>query len=245
MESEVVVPMHVVAQLHLQLAQRREPFPVDELRLQDLVGRLVHRVVVGAALLRQRPLDAERLRQAVDRGVVELRSAVGVEDLDVVQREVQRRERRLDEPRVLALACGMAHYLAVVQVDQQADVVPFRAHAHVGQVAHYVRPRGAPVEAPVDDVWHVGLVHLRGVGPEPGLGVSADQAVHLHYAADAASARDDAPPLEHGLYLPGAVAPAALLVGVHHAGGGRVRGRLRLGAGAHCVSSREVGQENH
>ena len=85
MESEVVAPMDVVAQLHLQLAQRREPLPVDELRLQDLVRRLVHGVVVGAALPRQRPLDTERLQQAVDRCVVELRAPVGMEDLDVVQ----------------------------------------------------------------------------------------------------------------------------------------------------------------
>lgn len=47
MRLEVVAPVDVTAQLHLQLAQRREPLPVDEFRLQDLIGRLVHCVVVG------------------------------------------------------------------------------------------------------------------------------------------------------------------------------------------------------
>ena len=50
--------MDVVAQLHLKLAQRREPLSVVEFRLQDLVSRLVHCVVVGAPFL-----ESERFMQ--------------------------------------------------------------------------------------------------------------------------------------------------------------------------------------
>lgn len=51
MNSEVVVPMHVVRQLDLQLARRAERLAVDGLGLQHLVGRLVDRVVVRAPFL--------------------------------------------------------------------------------------------------------------------------------------------------------------------------------------------------
>lgn len=56
MRPEIVAPADVTAQLHLQLAQRREPLPVDEFRLQDLIGRLVHCVVVGVTLLGERAI---------------------------------------------------------------------------------------------------------------------------------------------------------------------------------------------
>ena len=59
MDPEVVAPVHVVGQLDLEIAEVGEALPVDELRLQYLVGRLVDRVVVGAALGGERPLDAE------------------------------------------------------------------------------------------------------------------------------------------------------------------------------------------
>ena len=71
-QPEIVVPVDVVVQLGLQLAQRREALPVDELGLQHLVRRLIDRVVVRAALLRERPLDLEGVEQVVDGGVVEL-----------------------------------------------------------------------------------------------------------------------------------------------------------------------------
>ena len=83
MQPEIVVPMHVVRKLRLQLAGRGERLAVDELRLQYLVRRLVDRVVVGAALLGERPLDAEDLEHPVDLGVVELRAAIGMKNLDV------------------------------------------------------------------------------------------------------------------------------------------------------------------
>ena len=58
MRLEVVAPVDVTAQLHLQLAQRREPLPGDEFRLQDLIGRLIHCVVVGVTLLGERAIYA-------------------------------------------------------------------------------------------------------------------------------------------------------------------------------------------
>lgn len=56
MQPEIVAPVDVTTQFHLQLAQRREPLPVDESRLQDLIGRLVHCVVVGVTLLGERAI---------------------------------------------------------------------------------------------------------------------------------------------------------------------------------------------
>ena len=148
MQPEIVVSVDVLAQLHRQLVQRRETLPVAELRLQDLVGRLVHRVVVGAALLGERASHAESIQQLVYRRVVELRAPVGMEDLYIAQREIQRRERRFDQTGVLMRARRMPHDIAVVQVNQQTDAVPSGPHAHVNQVAHDVRARCVPVELP-------------------------------------------------------------------------------------------------
>lgn len=75
--------MHVVGQLGPQLASRAERLAVDELRLQDLVRRFVDRVVAGASLLGERPLDAEGFERLVDLGVVEFAAAIGMENLDV------------------------------------------------------------------------------------------------------------------------------------------------------------------
>ena len=75
-DPEVVVPVHVVRELGPELARRAERLAVDELGLQYPVGRLVDGVVVGAALGRQRPLNAEGLEHQVDLGVVELAAAV-------------------------------------------------------------------------------------------------------------------------------------------------------------------------
>lgn len=94
-DPEVVVPVHVVRELGPELARRAERLAVDELGLQYPVGRLVDGVVVGAALGRQRPLNAEGLEHQVDLGVVELAAAVRVEDLDVRDGEGERRNADL------------------------------------------------------------------------------------------------------------------------------------------------------
>ena len=164
-DPEVVVPVHVVRELGPELARRAERLAVDELGLQYPVGRLVDGVVVGAALGRQRPLYAEGLEHKVDLGVVELAAAVRVEYLDVRDGEGERRERRLDQPGVLPGPGGVADDLPVVEVDEQADVVPRRPDAHVGQVAAYMGARRPAAEAARDDVGHVGLVDRPGVAP--------------------------------------------------------------------------------
>ena len=75
--------------------------------------------------LREGPPDIERLRQVVDVGVRELAAAIRAEHVDVRQREPRRGEGGLHQPRVLPAACRMPHDLAVAQVYEQANVVPF------------------------------------------------------------------------------------------------------------------------
>ena len=82
----------------------------------------------------------------------------------------------------------MAHYLSVAQVDEQADVVPSAADAHVRQVAAHVRARGAPPEAPRHDVGRIGLVGLAGMDLESLPAVGARQAVFPHDTANPAPA---------------------------------------------------------
>ena len=229
-DPEVVVPVHVVRELGPELAGRAERLAVDELGLQYPVGRLVDGVVVGAALGRQRPLYAEGLEHQVDLGVVELAAAVSVEDLDVRDREGERRERRLDQPGVLPGPGGVPDDLPVAEVDEQADVVPRRPDAHVGQVAAYIGARRPAAEAARDDVRHVGPVDRPGVHLEPLPAVCADQTVLPHDAADAAPADRDARPLERRLYLARAVPALAGGVGRDHGRRGGVRrGGVRRG----------------
>ena len=180
MDPEVVVPVHVVRELGPELARRAERLAVDELGLQYPVGRLVDGVVVGAALGRQRPLYAEGLEHQVDLGVVELAAAVRVEYLDVRDGEGERRERRLDQPGVLPGPGGVTDDLPVVEVDEQADVVPRGPDAHVGQVAAYMGARRPAAEAARDDVRHVGLVDRPGVHLEPLPAACANRAVPPH-----------------------------------------------------------------
>ena len=179
-DPEVVAPVHVVRELGPELARRAERLAVDELGLQYPVGRLVDGVVVGAALGRQRPLYAEGLEHQVDLGVVELAAAVRVEYLDVRDGEGERRERRLDQPGVLPGPGGVTDDLPVVEVDEQADVVPRGPDAHVGQVAAYMGARRPAAEAARDDVGHVGLVDRPGVHLEPLPAVCANRAVPPH-----------------------------------------------------------------
>ena len=179
-DPEVVAPVHVVRELGPELARRAERLAVDEPGLQYPVGRLVDGVVVGAALGRQRPLNAEGLEHQVDLGVVELAAAARAEHLDVRDRDGGRRERRLDQPGVLPGPGGVADDLPVAGVDEQADVVPRGPDAHVGQVAAYLGARRPAAEAARDDVGHVGLVDRPGVHLEPLPAVCADQAVPPH-----------------------------------------------------------------
>lgn len=179
-DPEVVAPVHVVRELGPELARRAERLAVDEPGLQYPVGRLVDGVVVGAALGRQRPLNAEGLEHQVDLGVVELAAAARAEHLDVRDRDGGRRERRLDQPGVLPGPGGVADGLPVAGVDEQADVVPRGPDAHVGQVAAYMGARRPAAEAARDDVGHVGLVDRPGVHLEPLPAVCADQAVPPH-----------------------------------------------------------------
>ena len=179
-DPEVVAPVHVVRELGPELARRAERLAVDEPGLQYPVGRLVDGVVVGAALGRQRPLNAEGLEHQVDLGVVELAAAARAEHLDVRDRDGGRRERRLDQPGVLPGPGGVADDLPVAGVDEQADVVPRGPDAHVGQVAAYMGARRPAAEAARDDVGHVGLIDRPGVHLEPLPAVCADQAVPPH-----------------------------------------------------------------
>jgi len=179
-DPEVVAPVHVVRELGPELARRAERLAVDEPGLQYPVGRLVDGVVVGAALGRQRPLNAEGLEHQVDLGVVELAAAARAEHLDVRDRDGGRRERRLDQPGILPGPGGVADDLPVAGVDEQADVVPRGPDAHVGQVAAYMGARRPAAEAARDDVGHVGLVDRPGVHLEPLPAVCADQAVPPH-----------------------------------------------------------------
>lgn len=104
--------------------EARELLLVDELLFKGLVGRFVHRVVVGASFLGERAPHLEDLQHLVDLRVVELGSPVRMEHLYVRDGEIKRREGGFDQPRVFSLPCRMPDYLAVVQVDEQADVVP-------------------------------------------------------------------------------------------------------------------------
>lgn len=164
-----------------------------------------------------------------------------MEHLDVGNREVQGREGRSDQVRVFPRAGGMAHYFSVVQVDEQADVAPSVADAHVRQVAAHVRARGAPPKAPRHDVGRIGLVGLAGMDLEFLPAVGARQAVFPHDTANPAPADRFARPSQRRLYLARAVAAAARLVGRGHVGLDGI-GRLRgVGPRAHGV----VGRPGH
>lgn len=228
--------MHVVRQLDLQLTGRAERFAVDELHLQYLVRWLVDGVVVWASPLRQRLLYAEGIEHLVYLRAVEPGAPVRVEHLDVGYRELERRECRPHQVGILARPRGMPHYLAVVKIDQQADVVSASADAHVGQVAAYVGARRAAAEAPRHHVRHVGLVGPAAMALGSFASVGADQAVFPYCPADAPVAGGYAGPRQRGLYLARAVAAVAGLMRCGHVALDGI-GRFRtLGAEAHRVA---------
>lgn len=232
-DPEVVVPVHVARELGPELSRRVERLVVYELGLQYPVGRLVDGVVVGAALGRRRPLYAEGLEHQVDLGVVELAAAVRVEYLDVRDGEGGRRERRLDRSGVFPGPGGVTDDLPVVEVDEQADVVPRGPDAHVGQVAAYMGARRPAVEAARDGVGHVGLVGRPGVHLEPLPAVRAGQAVLPHDAAGPAPADGGARPPGDAFilrepYRPLLAAWAAAMAGAAGYGAAGRPGRERM-----------------
>lgn len=181
MHPLLVAPPDAWVGLAAELAEVGERPPIDELLLQDPVGGLDGRVVVRVALAGGGPPDIERLQQVVDVGVRELAAAIRAEHVDVRQREPQRGEGGLHQPRVLPAACRVPHDLAVAQVYEQASVVPFAADAHVGEVAHDVGMGRVAVELAVEDVGRLRLARLGGAGFVFLASVGADQAFLIHY----------------------------------------------------------------
>lgn len=153
MHPLLVAPPNAWAELAAELAEVDERPPIDELLLQNSVGELDDGAVVRVALAGEGSPDTERLQQVVDVGVRELAAAICVEHIDVRQREPQRGEGGLHQPRVLPAACRVPHDLAVVQVYEQANVVPFAAYAHVGEIAHDVGMGRAAIELAVEDAF--------------------------------------------------------------------------------------------
>lgn len=123
-EPPVIGPPHVVVEVMPQLPDRGVVVPVHELLPQQPVRRFDHGVVVGVALARQRSFDVEHVEQLVEPRVVEFAAPVGVEHLDVRQREVERGERGQHQARVPGPPGGMSGDAPVRQADQQAHVRP-------------------------------------------------------------------------------------------------------------------------
>ena len=81
----------------------------------------------------------------------------------------------------------MADDLAVVEVDQEAYVVPSAAHANVREVRDDMGPGRVSVETPVDQVGDRGVVRLGRLRLEARPRVRADQALRRHHAPYPAS----------------------------------------------------------
>ena len=233
-EPLVVGPPHVVVEVAPQLLDRGVAVPVHELLLQQPVRRFDHGVVIGVALARQRSFDAEHVEQLVDPRVAELAAPVGVEHLDVRQREAERGERAQYQACVPGPPGGMADDAPVRQVDQQTHVRPVPADADIGKIARRMRVRGVAVEPAVQQVREPGLVGPRPVRFGPSARACARHAPFAHDAADASPGRGDALPFQGGLDLPGAVAFAAVAPDRAHVAGDRIR-TLRPGMPGHPV----------
>ena len=145
MEPLVVGPPHAVVGVMPRLLDRGVVVPVRELLLQQPVRRLDHGVAVGAAPARQRSFDVEHVERLVDPCVVELAAPVGVEHLDVRQREVEGGERGRHQARVPGPPGGMAGDAPVRQAVRQAHVRPASAGADRDKIARRTRVRGVAV----------------------------------------------------------------------------------------------------
>lgn len=167
-----------------------------------------------------------------------------MERLDVGNREIQGREGRSGQVRVLPWTGGMPRCFPVVQVDGQAGVVPSAADARVRRAAARVRARGAPPKAPRRDVGRIGLVGLAGMGLEFLPAVGARQAVLPHDAANPAPADRFARPSQRRLYLARAVATAARSVDRQHVGLDGIGQLRRVCQRAHGVAGRARNAED-
>ena len=147
---------------------------------------------------------------------------VRVEHLHLGQGEVERGERGHDQVGGAARVGAVAGDAPVRQVDEQAHVRPLAADAHVRQVTGQVGARLVAVELAVEDVREPGLVNPRLVWFERSARVRARHAPPFHDVDDAPSGGGDAPPLQRGLDLPGAVTLMAVAPDRVHVAGDRV-----------------------
>ena len=136
-----------------------------------------------------------------------------MEHLHLGQGEVERGERGHDQVGGAARVGAVAGDAPVRQVDEQA---------HVRQVTGQVGARLVAVELAVEDVREPGLVDPRLVWFECSARVRARHAPPFHDADDAPSGGGDAPPLQRGLDLPGAVTLMAVAPDRVHVAGDRV-----------------------
>lgn len=234
-EPLVVGPPHAVVGAAPRLPDRGVVVPVHELLLQQPIRRLDHGVAVGAAPAWQRSFDVEHVERLVDPRVVEPAAPVGVEHLDVRQREVEGGERGQHQARVPGPPGGMAGDSPVRQAGQQTHVRPVSADADRGKIARQMRVRDVAVEPAVQQVREPGLVDPRPVRFGPSARVRARHALFAHDVADASPGRGDALPFQGGLDLPGAVAFAAVAPDRAHVAGDRIH-TLRLGMPDHPVT---------
>ena len=233
-EPLVVGPPRAVVGVMTQLPDRGIVVPVHEILPQQPVHRFDHGVVVGTALARQRSFDVEHVEQLVNPRVVEPAAPVGVEHLDVRQREVEGGEHGQHQARVPGPPGGMAGDAPIRQTGQQAHVRPASADADIGKIASRTRVRGVTVELAVRQVREPGLVGPRPVRFGPLARVRTRHAPPAHDAADAPSGRGDALPFQGGLDLPDAVASAAVAPDRAHVAGDRIH-MLRPGMPGHPV----------
>ena len=144
-EPLVVGPPHAVVGAAPRLPDRGVVVPVHELLLQQPIRRLDHGVAVGATPARQLSFDVEHVERLVDPRVVEPAAPVGVEHLDVRQREVEGGERGQHQARVPGPPGGMADDSPVRQAGQQAHVRPASADVDRGKIARRTRVRDVAV----------------------------------------------------------------------------------------------------
>ena len=144
-EPLVVGPPHAAVGVMPRLPDRGVAVPVHELLPQQPIRRLDHGVAVGATPARQRSFDVEHVERLVDPRVVELAAPVGVEHLDVRQREVEGGERGQHQACVPGPPGGMAGDSPVRQAGQQAHVRPVSADADIGKIARRTRVRDVAV----------------------------------------------------------------------------------------------------
>ena len=152
-----------------------------------------------------------------------------------VRGEVERDERGHDQVGGAARVGTVAGDAPVRQVDEQAHVRPLAADAHVRQVTGQVGARLVAVELAVEDVREPGLVDPRLVWFERSARVRARHAPPFHDVNDAPSGGGDAPPLQRGLDLPGAVTLMAVAPDRVHVAGDRVH-PLGFGMPGHPVA---------